>query len=118
MAERIRYVLDASIASAALIRTTDEPYTNLADQVLAGFRDGNTRLIAPHHIYAEVGHALLSAVRRRRITEADAEQSLDVFYSWGIETVRHTGVLSSGWKLANRYTCSFYDAGYLALAVM
>lgn len=118
MAERPQLVVDASIGAAAILRTPDEPFTDPARQVFADFRYGRIHLLAPHYIYAEVGHALLSAVRRGRISESDAEHELELFYSMGIETVRHTGVLLGGWKLANRYSCSFYDAGYLALAVM
>ncbi|MCX6024424.1 MAG: type II toxin-antitoxin system VapC family toxin [Chloroflexi bacterium] len=118
MAERPQLVVDATIGVASVLRVPDEPFTDLSRQVFRDFGNGRIHLVAPHHFYAEVGHALLSALRRRRISEADAEYGLEVLYTSGIETIRHTGVLRGGWTLANRYRCSFYDAGYLALAVM
>ncbi len=118
MAEIPQLVVDASVVVPELLRSQDEPYTDIARQVFTHFHEGRIRLIAPEHIRAEVGHALLRAVRRRRISAQQGADALDLFYSWQLETVRHTGVLLGGWQLAQRYGCSFYDAGYLALAVM
>ncbi|MCX6022583.1 MAG: type II toxin-antitoxin system VapC family toxin, partial [Chloroflexi bacterium] len=44
--------------------------------------------------------------------------SLDYVSSLGIPTFRHSGVMGGAWRLAHRYGCSFYDAGYLALTAM
>ncbi len=118
MAERLQLAVDASLAVAALLYSEDEPYKEIANQVFTDFHEGRIHLIAPEHIRVEVGHALLRAVRRQRISLQEGADRLDLFYSWQLETVRHTGLLLGGWRLAQRYGCSFYDAGYLALAVM
>ena len=58
------------------------------------------------------------AVRRGRITFDQGRAHLEDFYTLGVELIPHSGVLLGGYQLGQRYGCSFYDATYLALAVM
>ncbi len=101
MAESPQLVVDASVAVAELLRSQDEPYTDIARQVFTHFHEGRIRLIAPEHIRIEVGHALLRAVRRRRISAQQGANALDLFYVWELETVRHTGCYWEAGSLLN-----------------
>lgn len=116
--DRTPYVLDATIAVKWSIQSPDELHHDIAEIVLAHFEEGRIRLLAPQHIRSEVGHALLRAVRWNRITFDQGREAIERFYSYGIELVPHSGILLGGYELARRYRCSFYDATYLALAVM
>ena len=118
MAESPQLVVDASVAVAELLRSQDEPYTDIARQVFTHFHEGRIRLIAPEHIRIEVGHALWRAVRRRRNFRAAGSECAGPVLCLGIGDCSPYWVLLGGWQLAQRYACSFYDAGYLALAVM
>ncbi|MBI4499186.1 MAG: hypothetical protein HY689_14950, partial [Chloroflexi bacterium] len=59
MAERPTYVVDASVATKWVLQLPDEAHTQLATTVRRDFEEGRTRLIAPDHLRAEIGHALL-----------------------------------------------------------
>lgn len=118
MAEIARYVIDASVAVKWLLRLRDEPFTEQADAVLADYRDGRIELLAPEHIRSEVGHALRRATRRQRITQHHGRAALERFYAWRIPAVGDDALQLGGWDYCHRFSCSYYDGLYLALADM
>lgn len=71
-------------------------------------------LWAPAVIDAEVGHALRSEVRRRRISPRFAEEALEDLMSMQLERVSHRFLAERAWQLRNNV--SFYDGLYVALA--
>lgn len=116
--ERPRYVVDASVAVKWLVTTDDEPHLDHATRILADFRDGKVRLIVPEVIRYEVGHALLRALRRGRLTEAQGTLALTRFCSWKIPAYQGDAILLTAWELASAFQCSYYDSLYLSLAHM
>lgn len=69
---------------------------------------------APAVIDAEVGHALRSEVRRRRISPRLAEEALEDLMAMQLERVSHRFLAERAWQL--RENVSFYDGLYIALA--
>src|SRR3989304_6304313 len=118
MAEPPTYVVDASVAVKWVLQLPDEAHSTLATNILRDFEEDRIRLIAPDYIRAELGNAVLRAVRQRRITLDQGERGLERVLALGIELIRNSGLFLGAWQLAQRYTASYYDAGYLAVAVM
>lgn len=117
MAERPRFVLDASVATKWLLRLQDEPYLDKTDAVLLDFQQSRIDLLAPDHIRYEVGNDLRTAVVNRRITVAQGTAELKRFYALEIPILSiGPDLLMLSWALAHRFERSFYDAAYLALA--
>ena len=76
-------------------------------------------LLAPTLCLLEFGHGILRAVRRARLTEAEAAQAHRGFARLPIafREFATTANLLLIHGLAQRRTLSFYDATYLALAI-
>src|SRR5881396_1408099 len=87
------YVLDASVALKWFLRLPDEPNTSEAIQLLEDFQEGRVGLLAPTVIRYEVGHALMRAYRRERITFEQARQALTEFLDLGVPVVYDKGLL-------------------------
>lgn len=73
-------------------------------------------LWAPHLIDAEVGHALRRGVRLGKFTAAAAGRALWEVDELPIERVEHEHLIHAAWGLRDNF--SFYDALYVALALM
>jgi predicted nucleic acid-binding protein len=73
-------------------------------------------LWAPHLIDAEVGHALRRSVRLGELTAGAAGRALWEVDELPLERVEHEHLIHSAWGLRNNF--SFYDALYVALALM
>ncbi|MGH7863129.1 MAG: type II toxin-antitoxin system VapC family toxin [Candidatus Dormibacteraceae bacterium] len=116
MTEVPTYVLDASVALKWLLPLADEDHVPFARAIFADFRDGKIGLAAPDLIHAEVGHGLLRAVRRGRISREHASQAQRLFFSWNVPTVTYLAYVPRFWGRYQPYGCSFYDGMYLGLA--
>lgn len=90
MSEASGYVLDASVALKWLLRLDDEPFQEVADRVLRDYAAGSVALSIVAHTPWEIGHALTRAVRRGRLTPADADGALQRFDRWRIQPVADT----------------------------
>jgi predicted nucleic acid-binding protein len=111
------YVLDASVALKWVMRLDDEPFHEVADQVLRDYAADRIGLSIMPHTPFEIGHALTRAVRRGRIGEPAAHQAIELFSYWRIGVVEDIlNIRHHALELAGQYGCSFYDATYLALA--
>jgi predicted nucleic acid-binding protein len=111
------HVLDASIAVKWLLPLADEPHLEKAQEIAADFQDGLINLVSPGVLPYEVGHALGSAVRRQRITAAEARSLFDQFLEWRIPLVQDAALLRSAMQQVSEIGCSFYDGTYVALAL-
>jgi predicted nucleic acid-binding protein len=73
-------------------------------------------LWAPHLIDAEVGHALRRSVRLGELTAGAAGRALWEVDDFPLERVEHEHLIHAAWGLRDNF--SFYDALYVALALM
>src|SRR4051794_38791706 len=73
-------------------------------------------LWAPHLIDAEVGHALRRWVRVGKVTADAAGRALWEVDEIPVERVEHEHLIHVAWGLRDNF--SFYDALYVALALM
>lgn len=101
-------VLDASVLVEFLTES------ERAQEVSRRLEGTSGWLWAPAVIDAEVGHALRSEVRRRRISPRFAEEALEDLMAMQLERVSHRFLAERAWQL--RDNVSFYDGLYVALA--
>jgi predicted nucleic acid-binding protein len=73
-------------------------------------------LCAPHLIDAEIGHALRRSVLLGEFSAEAAGQALWEVEDLPIERVEHEHLIHVAWGLRDNF--SFYDALYIALALM
>ncbi|XKM39469.1 type II toxin-antitoxin system VapC family toxin [Rhizobium ruizarguesonis] len=105
------FVVDASVAAAWLL--ADEE-SRTAEQALS-FLETEDALV-PDLFWHEMRNILLTAERRKRISNEDVLACLMRLTSLPLRTVSsedHLPIL----RLAGKYQLSVYDAAYLALAV-
>lgn len=101
-------VVDASAIVALLFR---EP---AASGVLAAIPVGAT-LHAPPLLALEVANIARTKVRRKELTEPDAEMLLDELDRWRVRAIPVPW--RSAWKLAWKHDLTVYDAAYLHVAI-
>ncbi len=107
-------VVDATIAVKWLF--DDEDYVASAIDILTRFESGAIDLAAPDHLQHEVLNVVRTGVRIQRITVGDAQELVSDFLDLNVPTFTGAVLFRSGFELALRYDCAFYDALYLALA--
>src|SRR5579885_3235370 len=110
------HLADASVVVASALPLPDEPHRPRVEQLFEDYARGRTLLIGPPHLSAEVESALPKAFRRGRIGRDEARASLEAFRRLPIGEVREEALALATWDLAERFGCSYHDAGYLALA--
>lgn len=107
----MRYVLDNSALMAAYF--PDEVHKSSALELLRAFSAGKIQLVAPHLLLAEAQHAVLKAVRSKRLTLEQGQAIVAAILDLEIPL----STISAGiFELAHQYGCSGYDATYLCLA--
>lgn len=110
--DKVRMVLDASVAVAWSMEDEADPYPEF---VLDALEEG----IVPGIWPLEVANALLVAERRGRLTRADVEQFLSFLQALPITV--ETDVVGRAFgevlALAREQGLSVYDAAYLNLAM-
>ena len=106
-------IVDANVILRAFFPDEEQAQ---AQALIRNHVAGRIRLVAPTLILHKVTNAVVQAVRRERITDADGEAILTAFGGLDIELEPVT------WQqmlpLALRFDRSAYDAAYLALAEM
>ena len=105
-------VVDASISAAWFLPDEATPYTEAALQCTA---DG--RVCVPALWLLEVGNLLLSAQRRRRITDAKRRELVAHAQALRMDIDREPVAMTTLDDLAARHALSAYDATYLELAL-
>jgi predicted nucleic acid-binding protein len=109
-----RFVLDCSVTAAWCFEDEANPST---DRLLDSLQSGEAMVPALWPL--EISNVLLTAERRRRLTRAQAFQSLEMLRSLPIVVDESTpsramdGILS----LARDQNLSLYDAAYLELSI-
>lgn len=108
------FVLDCSVALAWIMPDEGDPR---ADAALDRLR--NDVAVVPGLWPLEVGNVLLIGIRRRRITESEAEQAVRDLRALPIEIDRetHEHALDTTRRLASEHRLTLYDAAYLELAL-
>ena len=103
-------VVDASVLVELL---SDGPFADVADEQLS---DEEQTLWAPHLIDAEVGHALRRSVYLGELSADAAGRALWEVDVLPVERIEHELLIHVAWGLRDNF--SFYDALYVALALM
>ena len=111
------FAVDASLAAKWLLPAVQEPLVEQANQLLAQETEGSADFIVPDLFWPEIGNVLWKAVRRERITPAQAEESLTTALSWAFDTIPSRDLLKQALEIGLKHQRSFYDSVYLALAV-
>ena len=109
-----RFVVDTSVVSKLYLR--DEVWVANADLLFARFGQGDVELVAPRLIKYEVPASIRKAIAKRRIAEQDAEDAVTRFCQLPLPIIDDLNVTEEAFRLANRYSRSFYDSIFLILA--
>jgi predicted nucleic acid-binding protein len=104
-----RFVVDASVAVKWLI---PENHAGAARRILSQ----NHELLAPELIWAEVGNVIWKKWRQGEVPGHTAGALLQDFRRYPVQIFASLTLMSAAWDLAERYSRSFYDSLYLALA--
>jgi predicted nucleic acid-binding protein len=110
-------VVDANVAAKWLLPAAGEGLLDQANHLLALHVRRELQLLAPDLIGAEIGNVLWKAVRRNRISQAEAENSLRRFTDLAIQVVPASDLLVQALQIAVMCDRSFYDSLYVALAL-
>jgi len=110
-------VVDANVAAKWLLPAAGESLLDQANRLVAMHVKRELQLLAPDLIEAEIGIVLWKAVRRNRISQAEAENSLRNFAALAIQVVPTSGLLGQALQIAVVCDRSFYDSLYVALAL-
>ena len=110
-------VVDASVAAKWLLPAAGEGLLEQANRLAALHVRRELQLLAPDLIQAEIGNVLWKAVRRNRISQAEAENSLRQFTALSIQVVPTSDLLIQALRIAVTFERSFYDSLYVALAM-
>jgi predicted nucleic acid-binding protein len=108
-------VLDASIAISWVFEDESSPY---AEEIIEALK--SQRALVPQVWPLEVDNAILVAVRRRRIQEADAFRFLTVLDTLPLEIDLEIALQALGQQILGlglSHGLSSYDASYLELAM-
>ena len=103
-----RVVVDASVAVKWVLR---EEHETPARRVLS-----NSRLLAPHLLWAEVGNTLWKRYRRREASVEEVRWMLADVRRLPVTTFAHWPLLPASLDLAISLDQTVYDCLYLALA--
>ena len=108
------FVVDASVVMKWFL--PDEEFAQEALAVLIALQDGDVSLVAPNHLYYEVANVLRTSVRRARMTDEEARESLVACLALPINTYRDRELVLRGFDKAQEFGCAAYDGLYLAVA--
>ena len=110
-------VVDANVAAKWLLPAAGEGLLDQANRLVALHVRRELQLLAPDLIEAEIGNVLWKAVRCNRISQAEAENSLQRFTALAIQIVPTSDLLGQALQIAVACGRSFYDSLYVALAL-
>jgi len=109
-------IVDASVAAKWLLPAAGEGLLDQADHLIALHVRRDLQLLAPDLIEAEIGNVLCKAVRRNRISQPEAENSLRRYAALGIQVLPTSDLTGQALQIALACDRSFYDSLYVALA--
>ncbi|MBE7218087.1 MAG: type II toxin-antitoxin system VapC family toxin [Caulobacteraceae bacterium] len=102
-------VVDASVAVKWVL---PEPDSQIAREVV-----GTEPLVAPDFLMLECANVLAQNVRRRRLTDAQAQSGLHRIATAGVRLIPSAPLVAQAQHLALTMSASAYDALYLAVAL-
>ena len=111
------WVVDASVAAKWLLPAAGEGLLDQANRLVALHVRRELQLLAPDLIEAELGNVLWKAVRRNRISQAEAENSLRNFTALAIQVIPTSDLLNQALQIGVACDRSFYDSLHVALAL-
>ncbi len=111
------WVVDASVAAKWLLPAAGEGLLDQANRLVALHVRRELQLLAPDLIEAELGNVLWKAVRRNRISQTEAENSLRNFTALAIQVIPTSDLLNQALQIGVACDRSFYDSLYVALAL-
>jgi len=116
MSRESSFVIDSSSVLALLL--PDEKYGADAAE-LRKLIDAQTVMLAPAHWQTEVANGLLMAERRRRISQMEVGELLDIALSMNVEIdgESETNTVREAVGLGRQHKLTVYDAAYLELAM-
>jgi predicted nucleic acid-binding protein len=108
-------VLDGSTTLALLLHDERSPYTVRAYEVLESGR----LVYVPSLWWLETANGLLMAERRKRISQVEISELVQVLHAMAVITDEETASRSATetFSLARQYGLTIYDAAYLELAI-
>lgn len=111
------FVIDASVALKWLIQ---EEFTGQAVALLQDSRRSKRPLYSPPVLTNEVTNALYQQLRRRSISQEEAEEALEQFFGWPtVQIVSLPGLYQRAFAFArNHQLPDIYDSLYIVLAQM
>lgn len=107
----VTVIIDASAVSAFLLK--EEGWKEIGKLLVRGTS-------ATELVVTESCNAILTALRRSRITEQEAKDLVDTLLSFvntNIKIVQHEGILLDAFKLAKENDLTIYDTIYISLAI-
>jgi predicted nucleic acid-binding protein len=109
--------LDASVAAKWFLPSTGEALVQEALGVREALDNGGVELTVPDLFWLELGNAVSTAARRKRITQPLAEEAMDSISDLQIPTAPSRPLINDAFAIASASQCTVYDAVYVALAV-
>ena len=113
----IAFVVDASVAAKLFLTGEQEALTAEAATLFQRHAHAEVELIVPDLFWAELGNVFCKAIRQKRFTKEEADESLRDLRSKTLHTVSSEGLLDSALALALTFGRSLYDSLYVALAL-
>ncbi len=106
------YVIDSSALLPYFLPDEKLPFS--IKSTINKFINNRISLIAPSILKYEIGNALKSSVKRKRLNNIDAEKIYSSFLNFPIQYLSPN--YSDTMTLSLKYDLSYYDASYLCLA--
>jgi predicted nucleic acid-binding protein len=94
----------------------DEEHRPAAMELFRDWQAGVVSLHAPDLLPSEIGSVFLRALRRGRITEAEARASIHGLLSFAYILHESGPLVHRAFEIAHRYDQRIYDCFYIALA--
>ena len=113
-----KLVLDASVAAKWMLPAKGELLRKEAFDLLDAYEAGEVNLVVPDVFWAECGNIAWKAVRRIRMSRADAELAIAAMMARAIPTISSRKLLPEALPIALNFGCAVCDCLYVALAVL
>jgi predicted nucleic acid-binding protein len=108
------------VVDASVVVDWISPSVDVRSAAVLGLRrllNERAELTVPDLLFAEVGNALLTGIRRRRWSGSAADNAFAALHQLPLHVVTDTRDVTRAWDLARRYDDHpFYDMMYVAVA--
>lgn len=107
-------VIDASVVSRWYLN--NPPFVTDALRIRDAYAANELALIAPANLRYEVSGAIHSAIATRQLQAEQVHERLQAFLGLPMMLIESSELILEAHRLSIRYSSSFYDSLYLALA--